>query len=57
MSDVADALTALRDTLIKNANNAGEGPETMRKSKFVSQMERDSFIQAYGQKAYDRLKD
>ena len=47
----------LEQGLLRDAEAAGEGPKTMTKSKFVSEMERKSFISAYGQAAYDKLKD
>lgn len=47
----------LAAALIRDAEAAGEGPKSMTKSKFVSEMERASFITAYGQQAYDKLKD
>lgn len=50
-------LDKLAAALIRDAEAAGEGPTTMTKSKFVSEMERASFIAAYGQKTYDKLKD
>ena len=52
-----DDLDKLEQLLIKDAEAAGEGPSSMTKSKFVSEMEKASFISAYGQKAYDSLKD
>lgn len=55
--DIDDQLDALEAALIKDAEAAGEGPSSMTKSKFVSEMERASFVSAYGQKAYDNLKD
>jgi hypothetical protein len=58
MSDqVMDHLDALHQALIKDAEACGEGPQSMTKSKFASEMERASFITAYGKKAYDNLKD
>lgn len=55
--DVYDDLDKLEKLLIQDAERAGEGPSSMTKSKFASEMERASFISAYGQKAYDNLKD
>lgn len=55
--EIDDQLDALEKALIKDAEAAGEGPQSMTKSKFASEMERASFITAYGQKAYDNLKD
>ena len=55
--EINDQLDALEQALIKDAEAAGEGPSSMTKSKFVSEMERASFVSAYGQKAYDNLKD
>ena len=52
-----DDFDKLEQLLIKDAEAAGEGPQSMTKSKFASMMERESFISAYGQKAYDNLKD
>lgn len=57
MNQVIEQLDRLEEALIKDAEAAGEGPNTMRKSKFASEMERASFITAYGQQAYDSLKD
>lgn len=57
MDQIKKELEALEALLIKDAEAAGEGPSTMTKSKFVSEMERKSFIAAYGQQAYDDLKD
>lgn len=58
MSDpILNQLDELEQALIKDAEAAGEGPSSMTKSKFVSEMERASFVSAYGQKAYDNLKD
>lgn len=54
---ILDHLDALEQALIKDAEAAGEGPESMTKSKFASEMERKSFVTAYGQDAYDKLKD
>lgn len=54
---IKDHLEALEQALIKDAEAAGEGPKTMTKAKFQSVMEKQSFIAAYGQKAYDKLKD
>ena len=54
---IHDHLDELHQALIKDAEAAGEGPKTMTKSKFRSEMERQSFITAYGQQAYDNLKD
>ena len=55
--EINDQLDALEQALIKDAEAAGEGPSSMTKSKFVSEMKRASFVSAYGQKAYDNLKD
>lgn len=57
MMQIKEQLDRLEEALIKDAEAAGEGPNTMTKSKFVSEMERKSFITAYGQEAYDNLKD
>lgn len=58
MSDhIIDQLEKLEAALLKDAEDAGEDPANMRKSKFASEMERKSFIEVYGQKAYDNLKD
>jgi hypothetical protein len=57
VDQVAEQLDFLEKLLIKDAEAAGEGPSTMRRSKFVSEMEKQSFVTAYGQKAYDNLKD
>lgn len=54
---IKDHLTALEQFLIKDAEAAGEGPSTMTRSKFQSEMEKASFITAYGQKVYNNLKD
>ena len=54
---IKEHLNMLQPALIKDAEACGEGPKTMRKSSFASEMERASFITAYGQKAYDNLKD
>lgn len=57
MSDpVVEALEALRERLVMSANRRGHGPATARKSSFVSEIERQSFIEAFGQKAYDDLE-
>ena len=55
--EIHDHFDALEQALIKDAEAAGEGPKSMTKSNFQSEMERASFITAYGQKAYDNLKD
>ena len=55
--NIKDQLDRLEEALIKDAEKAGEGPNSMRKSKFVSEMERKSFIDAYGQETYNNLKD
>ena len=57
MADIYDDLDKLEKALLRDAEAAGEGPNSMTKSKFVSEMERKSFISAYGQQAYDNLKD
>lgn len=58
MSDpILDQLKNLEAALVKDAEAAGEGPASMTKSKFQSDMERKSFVTAYGQSAYDKLKD
>lgn len=57
MIDIKEQLAQLEEALIRDAEAAGEGPTTMRKSKFASEMEKKSFISAYGQEAYDNLKD
>lgn len=54
---IHDHLDELHQALIKDAEAAGEGPKTMTRAKFQSVMERQSFIAAFGQKAYDNLKD
>ena len=54
---IQEDLAKLEEALIKDAEAAGEGPNSMTKSKFASEMERKSFIEAYGQQAYDNLKD
>lgn len=54
---IHDQLDHIHQLLLKDAELAGEGPNSMTKSKFVSEMERKSFITAYGQQAYDNLKD
>ncbi len=55
--EVYDHFDKLEKALIKDAEAAGEGPKSMTKAKFQSVMERQSFIAAFGQKAYDNLKD
>lgn len=58
MTDHINAqLDMLQEGLLRDAEACGEGPKTMTKAKFVSEMERKSFISAYGQRAYDNLKD
>lgn len=57
MPDIESDLSKLEELLIKDAEAAGEGPTTMRRSKFASEMERKSFIAAYGQEVYDMLED
>ena len=58
MTDIVlQHLDILEQALIKDAEACGEGPSTMTKSRFASEMERKSFITAYGQQAYDSLKD
>lgn len=54
---VKEDLERLEEALLKDAEACGEGPNSMTKSKFVSEMERKSFIEAYGQRAYDNLAD
>jgi hypothetical protein len=54
---IKDQLDMLHEGLLRDAETCGEGPSSMTKSKFVSEMEKQSFISAYGQKAYDNLKD
>lgn len=54
---IKDHLNQLEEALIRDAEAAGEGPTTMTKSRFASEMERKSFVTAYGQDAYDKLKD
>lgn len=56
-NEIDDHLDILEQALIKDAEAAGEGPKSMTKAKFQSVMERKSFIAAFGQKAYDNLKD
>lgn len=55
--DIQEQLAKLEEALFRDAEKAGEGPKTMTKSRFQSEMERKSFISAYGQEAYDNLKD
>lgn len=55
--EIQEQLDRLEEALLKDAEAAGEGPNTMTKHKFQSEMERKSFITAYGQQAYDNLKD
>jgi len=50
-------LEQLELALVRDAEASGEGPKTMRKSRFRSEMERASFIMAYGQSTYDALED
>lgn len=50
-------LNVLEQALLRDAEAAGEGPKSMTKAKFQSVMERKSFIEAFGQQAYDNLKD
>lgn len=57
MPELSSQLDRLEEALLKDAEAAGEGPKTMRKSKFASEMERKSFISAYGQDVYDNLED
>lgn len=57
MDQIKDHLDILEQALIKDAEAVGEGPLTMTKSRFASEMERASFITAYGQQAYNKLKD
>jgi ribosomal protein S8 len=58
MSDqIHDHLDQLHQALIKDAEAHSEGPQSMTKSKFASEMEKKSFVTAYGQQAYDNLKD
>lgn len=54
---IDDHLKILEDALLRDAEAAGEGPNSMTKSRFASVMERQSFVTAYGQQAYDNLKD
>jgi membrane carboxypeptidase/penicillin-binding protein len=54
---IKEDLERLEEALIKDAEASSEGPNSMTKSKFASEMERKSFIEAYGQEAYDNLKD
>lgn len=55
--EIKEQLDLLHEALLKDAEKAGEGPKSMTKSKFASEMERKSFVDAYGQQAYDNLKD
>lgn len=54
---ILDHLNQLEDALLRDAEAASEGPASMTKGKFQSVMERESFIAAFGQQAYDKLKD
>lgn len=53
---IVEQLQKIESALLRDAEVAGEGL-TKRKSKFASEMERASFIMAYGQEAYDNLED
>lgn len=58
MSDpVLEQLQALRDKLVTMADAVGEGPRTMRKSRFRSEIDRQAFAEAHGRRAYDRLEE
>lgn len=58
MGDIlTNALEQLEKILLNQAIAAGEDPQSMLKSKFRSEMERQSFISAYGQEAYDNLHE
>ena len=54
---IDNQLRTLEETLVRGAERASEGPTTMRKSRFVSELERRSFVEAYGQTAYDALRE
>lgn len=58
MQDEVDMqLAALEASLERCAEKAGEGPKTMSKSKFQSTMDKEMFVAAFGQAAYDNLKE
>lgn len=54
---ILQQLNQLQEALERDAEASGEGPASMTKSRFASEMERASFKTAYGQSAYDNLKD
>jgi hypothetical protein len=54
---VLEHLRKIEAALLRDAELNGEGPMSMRKSKFKTERERSSFIEAYGQDVYDALKD
>ncbi len=53
--EVLQALIAVYRAVARVADADGVGPTTMQKSKFSGDEERQSWIEAWGQPAYDAL--